>query len=116
MANLRKIPGSVKITDVGTAETIIVPITEHNEGQLLRATHALGAAISGDDSKIIIGKNGTALTNGTIVVAYTSSAAGDIDYNDFSNVFVKAGDYVTIANGGQSTGAAVGVVVLDIAR
>lgn len=116
MANLRKIPVTVKITDVGTAETIVIPVTEHNEGQILRATHALGGAISGADSKIVIKKNGTALTNGTIVVAYTSSAAGDIDFADFGNVFVKAGDYITVANGGESTGAAVGTLVLDIAR
>lgn len=116
MANIRKVAATVKITDVGTAETIVVPITDHNEGQLLRVTHALGAAISVADSKIVISKNGSVLTGGTITVAYTSSAAGDIDYADFGNVFVKAGDYITIANGGESTGAAVGVAVIDIAR
>ena len=35
---------------------------------------------------------------------------------DFGNVFVSAGDYIKIANGGESTGAAVGYVVIDIAR
>lgn len=114
MADLRKIPISVKITDVGTAENIVIPVTKHNEGQIIRATHALGAAISGADSKIIIKKGAVAL--GTIVVAYTSSAAGDIDYVDISNTYVKEGDYIVVANGGESTGAAPGVVVIDIAR
>lgn len=104
----------MKITDVGTAETIVIPITDSLEGQIKRATHCLGAAISGADSKIIISKNGTAL--GTIVVAYTSSAAGDIDFLDFGSTYVKTGDYITIANGGESTGAAVGFMVIDIAR
>lgn len=114
MADLRKIPLTVKITDVGTAENIVIPITAHNEGQVIRATHALGATISGADSKIIIKKNATAL--GTILVANSSSAAGDIDYIDISNTFVRAGDYLVVANGGESTGAAPGVVVIDIAR
>lgn len=116
MADLRQVVLSAKITDVGTAETIVIPITENSAGQLKRVTHALGAAISGADSKIVISKNGTVLTNGTLTIANTSSAAGDIDYQDFGNVFVKANDYITIANGGESTGAAVGYVVIDIAR
>lgn len=116
MANIRLATIGVKITDVGTAETIVIPVTEHNEGEIKRVSHTLGAAISGADSKIVISKNGTALTGGTITVAYTSSAAGDLDYITPSNVFVKAGDYITIANGGESTGAAVGFVVIDIAR
>lgn len=116
MADLRQVVLSAKITDVGTAETIVIPITENSAGQLKRVTHALGAAITVADSKIVISKNGTVLSGGTITVAYTSSAAGDIDYQDFGDVFVKAGDYITIANGGESTGAAVGYVVIDIAR
>ena len=114
MADLRKIPITVKITDVGTAENSVIPITTHNEGQVIRATHALGAAISGADSKIVIKKNTVAL--GTIVVAYSSSAAGDIDYLDIASTYVRAGDYLVVANGGESTGAAVGVVTIDIAR
>ena len=116
MADLRKVSIFVPIADVGTAETLIVPITEHNEGQILRITHVLGASISGADSKIVISKSGTVLTGGTITVAYTSSAAGDVDYIAPSNVFVKAGDYITVANGGESTGAAAGGVIIDIAR
>lgn len=114
MADLRQESIAVKITDVGTAETIVVPITNSTEGQIKRVTHCLGAAITLADSKIVISKNGTAL--GTIVVAYTSSAAGDIDFLDIGNTNVKTGDYITIANGGESTGAAVGVVIIDIAR
>lgn len=116
MANIRNVAVPFKITDVGTAETIVIPVTDHMEGQLLRVTTALGAAISGADSKVIVSKNGSVLTGGTITVAYTSSAAGDTDYATFGNVFVKAGDYITIANGGESTGAAVGIGIIDIAR
>jgi hypothetical protein len=112
--DLRRVSVPVKITDVSTAETIIVPVTPHTEGQLVRATHCLGAAISAGDTKIIISKNGAAL--GTITVANTSSAAGDIDFLDFGNVFVKSGDFITIAGDGGSTDTAVGVLVLDIAK
>lgn len=116
MADLRQISIPVPIADVGTAQTQIIAITAHNAGQLKRATHMLGAAISVADSLITIKKNGTALTGGTITVAYTSSAAGDIDFADFTNTFVVAGDYISVVNGGESTGAAPGCVTLDIIR
>jgi hypothetical protein len=112
--DLRRVSVPVKITDVGTAETIVVPVTPHLEGQLVRATHALGGTISGADSKIVITAGSAAAV--TITVAHTSSAAGDIDFLDFGNVFVKAGQVITIANGGESTGAATGTLVLDIAK
>lgn len=112
--DLRRVSVPVKITDVGTAETIVVPVTAHLEGQLVRATHCLGGAISLADSKIVI--TAGSATAVTITVANTSSAAGDIDYVDFGNVFLKEGQVITIANGGESTGAAVGTLILDIAK
>jgi len=116
MADIRRTAIAVPIADVGTAQTQIVGITEQNAGKIEKITHILGAAISVADSLIVISKNGTVLSGGTITVAYTSSAAGDVDYILPSNVYVAAGDYLTIANGGESTGAAPGCVVIDIAR
>ncbi len=114
MADLTRVAIPVPIADLSTAQTQIITITEHNAGQLIRATNILGSTIDTADDKIVISKNGTAL--GTIVVAYTSCAAGDVDYLDFTNTFVKAGDYITIANGGESGSVAAGCVTIDIKR
>lgn len=114
MANIREVTANVNIPDVGTAVTVVIPVTAHMAGQIKRITSCLGGAISGADSKIVISKNATVL--GTITVAYTSSAAGDQDYISPSNVFVKEGDYIVIANGGESTGTATGVISVDIMR
>lgn len=114
MADIRPETVNVKITDVGTAETICIPVTPNLAGEIRTISHCLGAAISGADSNIIISKNATAL--GTITVANSSSAAGDIDTLTLNNVYVKVGDYIKIANGGESTGPAVGVITIDIVR
>lgn len=114
MANIREETVNINIPDVGTAVTVCIPITPHNAGELKRVTTCLGAAISGADSKVVVSKNATVI--GTIVVAYTSSAAGDIDYLNINGVYLASGDFITIANGGESTGTATGVVTLDILR
>lgn len=116
MADLRKIAIPQNITDISTAQTLILPITPHSEGQLMRVTTCIGGAISGADSLVVISKNGAVLSGGTITIANTSSAAGDIDYADFGNVFVKSGDYLTFAGGGESTGTATCGIIVDIAR
>lgn len=114
MADLRRDSDSIKITDCGTAETVCIPITDHNKGELKRITTCLGAAISSADSKVVVSHNATVL--GTITIANTSSAAGDIDTLDVAGVYLSTGDYVKIANGGESTGAAPLIVVMDVAR
>lgn len=114
MADIRRVSQSFKVTDVGTAETLCIPVTEHMRGPIVRVTTCLGGAISGADSLVIVSKNATVL--GTITIAYTSSAAGDIDYLDISGVELSVGDFIKIANGGESTGAATLSGVIDIVR
>lgn len=114
MADLRRDSDTIKITDVGTAETVCIAVTEHNKGMLTRVTTCIGGAISGADSKVVVSQNATVL--GTITVAYTSSAAGDIDYLDLAGKELSVGDFIKIANGGESTGAAPMTVTLDIVR
>lgn len=113
MADLRRVADTLNIPDVGTAVTVCIPITEHNKGKLTRVTTCLGGAITGADSLVVISRNATAL--GTITVANTSSAVGDIDYLDLNAEF-SVGDYIKIANGGESTGVATLGIVLDFVR
>lgn len=105
------------IADVSTAETLYIPVTTGSEGKVTQIRTCLGGAISGADSKVVVSANSTVL--GTITIANTSSAAGDIDTLDVTSPtagYVKAGDYIKVACGGESTGAARGCVTIDIIR
>ena len=116
MANLTEDSFSVNIPDIGTAVTLCIPITPANKGKITRITSCLGAAISSADSKIVISRNTTVL--GTITIANASSAAGDIDFLDVfaASADLVVGDFIKIANGGESTGTATGVITFDLLR
>ena len=114
MADIRRVSHPFSTADAGTAATLCIPVTEHIRGQIVRVTTCLGGAISGADSKVVVSKNATVL--GTITIAYTSSAAGDIDYLDIAGVELSVGDFITIANGGESTGVAILSGTIDIVR
>lgn len=116
MANLIESSFNVNIPDVGTAVTLCIPVTPANKGKITRITTCLGAAISGADSKVVVSRNATVL--GTITIANSSSAAGDIDYLDVfaASTDLVVGDFITVANGGESTGTATGVITFDLKR
>lgn len=114
MADIRRQADSITIPDVGTEITVCIPVTEHNKGLLTRVTTCIAGAITGADSKVVISKNATVL--GTIVVANTSSAAGDIDYLDLAGIELSVNDFIKVANGGESTGTAPMAIVFDIVR
>jgi len=114
MSDLRPVSVFVPILDASTAQTVLVPVTDNLAGQIVQVKTVLGGAISGADDKVIISKNATAL--GTIVVANSSSAAGDIDTLNINGVYVAVGDYIKVANGGESTDTATLGVTIDIKR
>lgn len=94
---------SAVIADVSTAETIYIPMPY--AGTIAKITTVLEGAITVADATINA-KNSSALSMGTITVAYTSSAAGDVDtLSPSSNNTVTAGDYITIETDGGSTSA-----------
>ena len=114
MANIRPITVTDAIADVSTAETLLIPVTANMVGELKQVKTCLGGAITVADTKVIVSKNTTAL--GTITVAYTSSAAGDIDTLDLAGVYLSVGDYIKIAGDGGSTDAARLGIAIDIMR
>jgi hypothetical protein len=87
------------LADVSAASSVrfLVPTA----GILRRVETSLGGAITGADSIITVSKNGVALSP-TITVANASSAEGDRDFADFYTQ-VAAGDWITVASGGQSS-------------
>lgn len=91
------------IADVSTAETVYIPIPY--AGTITKVISVLGGAITVADATITV-SNSAAASMGTLTVAYTSSAAGDVDtLAPGSNNTVTADDYITIATDGGSTGA-----------
>ena len=77
LQNLKKIYLTVDMTDVSAASTVYLPSPV--VGTISKITSILGGAITGADS-IVTGKIGsTAITNGAFTVAYSGSAAGDVD-------------------------------------
>lgn len=103
--NLIKIALTGTITDVSTAGQIYIPIPDEFAGDVVEVRAALNGAITGADATLTLKKNGTAMTNGTVTITQSGSAAGDVfvgrptSLND-----VAAGEAIEIETDGGSTG------------
>lgn len=92
-----------EIADISTAGAVRIPVTKDMEGEIVEVRGVLGGAIATADAVITASVNANSI--GTITVANASSAEGDIDTLSVTsaNRYVKEGDYIKIATGGQST-------------
>jgi hypothetical protein len=91
------------IADVSSSETVYVPIPY--SGTVVKVVSVLEGAITVADATVIV-SNSSAASMGTLTIAYTSSAAGDVDtLVPASNNTVTDNDYITIATDGGSTDA-----------
>ena len=92
------------IDDVSTAFTLRIACPD--SGRVIKIITVLGGAISGADAGISAKINGTAMTGGTITVAYSGSAAGDVDTCEPTGANnVEQDGYIEIVTDGASTGA-----------
>lgn len=101
------------ITDISTADQIYVTVPDG--GKLIKVYSALNDAISGADAVLTVKTaQGTA---GTITVANSSSASGDVDsLTPTTNNLVVEGETIEIETDGASTGTARVVLTLVIRR
>lgn len=115
--NLIKIALTGTITDVSTAGQIYIPIPEEFAGAVVEVRAALNGAITGADATLTLKNNGTAMTNGTVTITQSGSAAGDtfVGYPSGLND-VAAGDAIEIETDGGSTGAVSVFVTVVIRR
>ena len=98
----------MKLTDASTAE-IVYLVVPHG-GTLKAVYSALEGAISGADATITVDANGVEV--GTITIANSGSAAGDIDSFTCAQP-VPAGTLLKFDGGGESTGAqSVGITAI----
>ena len=109
--NLNKSYLTCDFVDVSTAEDIYLVIPY--AGTLVKVWTVLQGVITGADSVITVRDNG-GNSAGTITVAYTGSAAGDVDsLTPESNNTFTAGQKLKLSNDGGSTGAARLFVTLE---
>lgn len=100
--------------DVSTADEMFFPFPF--AATITRVTTVLGGAITVGDSILTVTKTGGA-SMGTITVAQSGSAEGDIDtLSPVSNNTVTAGQYIKIANDGGSTDAQRLAVMVEFTR
>ena len=100
-----------QIVDVSTASTVYVPVPWNCTLTAIYTT--LGTAITGADSTITVKDNG-GNTAGSFVVAYSGSAAGDVDSTTFvvNNTFLQGQRISIETDGGSTTTATLGIVLV----
>tara|TARA_R110000772_G_scaffold12368_4_gene37827 strand:+ start:1393 stop:1863 length:471 start_codon:yes stop_codon:yes gene_type:complete len=92
------------IENISTATTVYVPIPF--AGTVMKVVTVLEAAIGSSDATITV-KNAAAASMGTITVAQSGSAAGDVDtLSPSSNNTVAADSFITITTDGASVNSA----------
>ena len=103
------------IADVSTASSTFVPVPDG--GKIIKIITALQGAITSVNAGISFEIGGTAITGGGITVAYSGSAAGDVDtaVPTAANDVLEDGTIEMITNG-ASSGAKKLVVTFVIRR
>jgi hypothetical protein len=93
---------TVKMSDVSTAGSVYVAVPDG--GRVIKIYSVLGGTIATADAVITAKVGSTAMTDGTITIAYSGSATGDIDTCEPSGANnVEDGGYITLTTNGAST-------------
>ena len=102
--NLIKVTLPFHIADVSTAGQVYVPIPDEFGGEVVEIRTALNGAIATADVDLTAKIGGVAMTNGLITIAFTSSAAGDLDLARPTGLnHVAPGQAIEIETDGVST-------------
>ena len=103
------------IADISTASSTFVAVPDN--GKIIKIITALQGAITSVNAGISFEIDGTAITGGGITVAYSGSAAGDVDtaVPTAANDVLEGGTIEMITNG-ASSGAKKLVVTFVIRR
>lgn len=92
------------IADISTAGQAYVPVPAGFDGDVIEVRSAINGAIATANAVLTPKIGGTAMTNGAITVAFSGSAAGDVDVSYPSgNNSVSVGEAIEIETNGAST-------------
>lgn len=115
--NLIKIALTGTITDVSTAGQIYIPIPDEFAGEVVEIRAALNGAIATGDATLTAKIDGVAMTNGTVTITQSGSAAGDVATGRPTSLNgVAAGQAIEIETDGASTNAISVFVTVVIRR
>lgn len=105
------------LADISTAGQIYIPVPSGFDGDVIEIRAALNGAIATADATLTPKINGTAMTNGAIVMAQASSAAGDVgtSYPTAART-VAPGGTIEIETDGASTNTVAVTITLVISR
>lgn len=103
---------TARLADVSAASSVNIAVPDR--GKIIKIISVLGGAITTANSAVTTAVNGTAVTGGSFTVAYSGSAAGDIDTAEPTAANnVEEGDYITItSDGGSSTTQPIDITVI----
>jgi hypothetical protein len=105
---------TTRIADISVASSAWVVSPIH--GKVVKVYSVIDGAITVADATLTPKIGGTSMTNGAITVAYSGSAAGDVDSSDpDANNEVAAGEAIEVATDGGSTGSVAAEITLVIA-
>jgi len=111
--SLKKAYLTVKLDDISTAGQIYV--TSPFTGTITKIYSVINGAIATADSVLTPKIAGTAITNGAITVAFSGSAAGDVDLSTPSAAnAITAGAAIEIETDGASSNTVEVVLTIEI--
>jgi hypothetical protein len=112
-SNLKKTFINVELADISTASSCYVVAPAG--GTISKIYSVINGAITGANSIVTSNINGVAITNGSITVAFSGSAAGHIDSATPTALnTVVAGDLITLTTDGGSTNTVKTVFTIEI--
>ncbi len=93
------------LADVSAPSSTFIPVPNGFDGRVIEIRTALGGAITTANSVVTAKYNGTAMTNGSLTVTASGSAAGDVDtaYPSSANAVAAGGAIEIASDGGSST-------------
>ncbi len=106
---------TARFADIASAGDIYIPMTF--AGTVTEVRSVIAGALGGTDTVLTCKINGTSMTNGAITIAFSGSAAGDMDLaNPTALNVVAAGQYLQVTTNAAGTGPVVTVLMFSITR
>jgi hypothetical protein len=101
--------------DITVASDVYLPMPF--AGTVTQVHSVIDSALATADTDLVCKVNGTGMTNGTITVAFTASAAGDVDTATPTalNTFV-ADDYLQVTTDAAGTGGTGATITFTVER